>query len=91
MGDIAREAGIPVYQTQVGTMACMFFHEGPVTNYEEATQSDTERYGRFFRGMLERGVYFAPSQYEAAFMSAAHGDAEIEKTLQAAKETFQDL
>lgn len=91
LGTIAREAGIPVYQTQVGSMACLFFHEGPVCNYADATASDTERYACFFRGMLERGVYFAPSQFEACFMSAAHGSAEIERTLDAARETFQTL
>lgn len=91
MADIAKEAGIPIYQTQVGTMACMFFHEGPVRNYEEATASNTERYGKFFWGMLERGVYFAPSQFEACFMSGAHEAGDIDKTLEAAREVFATL
>jgi len=91
MGEIAREAGIPVYQTRAGSMACMFFNEQPVRNYDDATASDTKRYAAFFRGMLERGVYFAPSQFEAAFMSAAHGDAELDKTLDAARDAFADL
>ncbi len=51
----------------------------------DATQSDTERYARIFHGMLERGIYFAPSQFEACFMSAAHGNAELDKTLEAAR------
>ncbi|HPV38179.1 MAG TPA: glutamate-1-semialdehyde 2,1-aminomutase, partial [Candidatus Hydrogenedentes bacterium] len=91
LGDIARSAGIPVYQTQAGSMACLFFNERPVRNYEDATASDTSRYAAFFRGMLERGVYFAPSQFEACFMSAAHTSAEIDQTLEAARHAFQVL
>ena len=88
---IAAAAGIPIYQTQVGTMACMFFHEGPVRNYADATASNTDRYAKFFWGMLDRGVYFAPSQFEACFMSAAHESAHLEKTLDAAREVFATL
>jgi glutamate-1-semialdehyde 2,1-aminomutase len=91
LGEIAKEASVPVCQTGAGSMACMFFHEGPVRNYADATESDTERYAKFFRGMLERGVYFAPSQYEAAFMSSAHTDAHIDQTLDAAREVFRGL
>jgi glutamate-1-semialdehyde 2,1-aminomutase len=91
LGVIAREAGIPVYQTQVGTMACLFFHDGPVRNYDEATKSDTERYAKFFWGMLDRGIYFAPSQFEACFMSRAHEETHINKTLDAAREVFATL
>lgn len=91
LGAIARESGIPVFQTQVGSMACLFFTEGPVTNYEQATASDTKRYAKFFWGMLERGVYFAPSQFEACFMSSAHQQQEIERTLDAARQTFKEL
>jgi glutamate-1-semialdehyde 2,1-aminomutase len=90
-GQIAKEAGIPVFQTQVGSMACMFFHEGPIRNYEEATKSDTARYAKFFWGMLERGVYFAPSQFEALFMSTAHEQSHIDRTLEAAREVFKEL
>ncbi|MEA3364155.1 MAG: glutamate-1-semialdehyde 2,1-aminomutase [Candidatus Hydrogenedentes bacterium] len=91
MGAIAKETGVPVYQTHAGSMACSFFNQKPVRNYDDATASDTKRYAAFFRGMLDRGVYFAPSQFEAAFMSAAHTDAEIDKTLDAARETFAEL
>jgi glutamate-1-semialdehyde 2,1-aminomutase len=91
LGDIARAAGIPVHQTRVGSMACLFFHEGPIYNYADATQSDTARYAKFFWGMLERGVYLAPSQFEAAFMSSAHEDAHIDKTLETAKAVFGEL
>jgi glutamate-1-semialdehyde 2,1-aminomutase len=88
---IAREVDIPIYLTQAGTMGCLFFHDGPVRNYHEATTSNTARYARFFWGMLDRGVYVAPSQYEAIFLSAAHGPREIERTLAAARETFKAL
>lgn len=91
LAEIAREAGVPVYQTQVGSMGCLFFHDGPVRNYADATSSDTDCYARFFRGMLERGVYFAPSQYEACFISAAHTQADIDETLAAAREVFRGV
>jgi len=91
IGALAREKGIPVHQEQVGTMACTFFHEGPITNYAEATQSDTKRYAKFFHAMLEGGVYLAPSQYETAFGSAAHGPEEIAHTLEAARKAFAAL
>ncbi len=91
LGAIAREAGVPVCQTQVGSMACMFFHDGPIANYAEAAQSDAQRYARFFHAMLERGVYLAPSQFEAAFMSNAHTEVELDRTLTAAREAFRGL
>jgi glutamate-1-semialdehyde 2,1-aminomutase len=58
-----------------------FFHEGPVTNFDQAKQSDVEMYKRFFHEALKRGVYLAPSAFEAAFMSASHGDREVGETL----------
>ena len=91
LGAIAKETGIPVYQTQMGTMGCMFFNENPVRNYEDATTSDTDRYAKYFWSMLESGVYFAPSQYEAGFMSSAHDDAIIDQTLDAARKAFATL
>ncbi|MCC6795930.1 MAG: glutamate-1-semialdehyde 2,1-aminomutase [Candidatus Hydrogenedentes bacterium] len=91
LGALAREAGVPVFQTQLGTMSCMFFHDGPIKSYSDATASDTKRYAKFFWGMLERGVYLAPSQYEAAFTSIAHGPSEIDQTLSAAKAAFAAL
>lgn len=90
-GAIAREAGIPLCQGQAGSMGGFFFQAGPVRNYVEATRSDTARYAKFFWGMLEQGVYFAPSQYEAFFMSAAHSDADIDRTLEAARAVFATL
>ncbi len=91
LGGIAREAGIPVYQTQVGSMACLFFHDGSIRNYAEAARSDAKRYARFFHAMLDSGVYFAPSQFEACFMSSAHTADEIGRTLSAARGAFKNL
>ena len=91
LGEAARAAGVPVYQTQVGSMGCLFFSEGPVRNYDDATKCDTERYAKFFHGMLDRGVYFAPSQFEACFMSAAHTLDTIDQTIEAAREVFKEL
>jgi glutamate-1-semialdehyde 2,1-aminomutase len=91
LGELAKEAGVPVYQTRVGSMACMFFHDGPVKDYADATASDTDRYGKFFWGMLERGVYLAPSQFEAMFISAAHGQPDLDQTLTAAKAALASL
>ena len=70
--------------TRVGSMVCMFFTDKEVTDYESAATSNTEQYAIFFREMLARGVYLAPSQFEALFISAAHGQEEIERTLEAA-------
>jgi glutamate-1-semialdehyde 2,1-aminomutase len=79
-------AGVTV--NRVGAMFTFFFHPGPVTDWESAKISDTVRFGRFFRAMLDRGIYLAPSQFEAAFLSAAHTDEDIAKTVAAAQEAF---
>jgi len=79
-------AGVAV--NRVGSMFTFFFTEGPVTDYESAKRSDTKRFGDFFRWMLERGIYLAPSQFEAAFLSAAHTDEDISRTLEAARAYF---
>jgi glutamate-1-semialdehyde 2,1-aminomutase len=70
-------------------MFTFFFTPGPVTVWDSAKRSDTARFGRFFRAMLERGVYLAPSQFEAAFVSAAHTEQDIAKTVAAAREAFR--
>jgi glutamate-1-semialdehyde 2,1-aminomutase len=82
----AAPAGVTV--NRVGSMFTFFFTGGPVTDWESAKVSDTARFGRFFRTMLERGVYLAPSQFEAAFVSAAHTEQDIAKTVAAAKAAF---
>ncbi len=91
IGKAAKQAGIPLVQTRVGSMLCGFFTNQPVVDYASAKQSDQQRYARFFRGMLEQGVYFAPSQFEAAFLSTAHSDADIKKTVTAAQEVMKSL
>jgi glutamate-1-semialdehyde 2,1-aminomutase len=84
VGDAARSVGVPVYQTRVGTMFCTYFNSEPVTDWSSASTSDTERFGRFFQAMLERGVYLAPSQFEAGFTSTVHDDGVIADTVDAA-------
>src|SRR5437870_6702776 len=74
---------------RVGSMFTFFFTEQPVTDYASAKRSDTAQFGRFFRLMLERGIYLAPSQFEAAFLSTAHSEADIGRTIEAARECFE--
>jgi len=87
----ARAAGVPLQCARVGTMFGFFFADAPVTDWGSAKCSDTRRFGAFHRAMLERGVYFAPSQFEAAFLSIAHRDAEIDRTIEAAAGVFGGL
>jgi glutamate-1-semialdehyde 2,1-aminomutase len=68
---------------RVGAMATLFMTEGPVRTFDDAQHSDTERYAALFRHLLERGIYVAPSQFEAMFVSLAHGDDEIDRTIEA--------
>jgi len=84
----ARDAGIPHALQRVGSMLTLFFHDGPVHNYDDAKRSDTARFARFFWEMLARGVYLPCSQFEAAFVSAAHSDSDIDQTIEAARESF---
>ncbi len=91
IGAAAERAGIPVFQTQVGTMFCTYFSDNPVSNWDTAAQSNTELFGKFFWGMMERGVYFAPSQFEAGFMSTAHTDDDIAATIAAAEDVFIEI
>ncbi len=80
----ARAAGIPATVNRVGSMLTAFFTPGPVTDFASAKSADTGRYGRFFHAMLAEGVYLAPSQFETAFVSTAHGEAEVDATVRAA-------
>ena len=91
LGDAARKAGVPFTQTRVGSMLGGFFTKGPVVDYQTAKQADTRVYATFFNRMLEGGVYFAPSQFEAAFVSTAHTAADIEKTVRLASAAFKAL
>ena len=85
----ARDAGVPFTTTRVGGMFGLFFSSEPVDTYAGAVASDTAAFNRFFHAMLERGVYLAPSAFEAGFMSSAHGQAEIDATVTAAREAFR--
>jgi glutamate-1-semialdehyde 2,1-aminomutase len=88
----AREAGIPMTANRVGGMFGLFFTEAErVSDFAGATACDQERFKRFFHAMLERGVYLAPSAYEAGFVSAAHSEADIQVTIDAAKDAFGNL
>ncbi|MGH3007634.1 MAG: glutamate-1-semialdehyde 2,1-aminomutase, partial [Gaiellaceae bacterium] len=83
------EAGLStprVTVQRVGAMLTVFFREGPVRSFADASASDAERYGAFFRHLLERGIYVAPSQFEAMFPSTAHGDDEVDQTVEVAAE-----
>jgi glutamate-1-semialdehyde 2,1-aminomutase len=91
IGEAAKKAGIPLTQTRVGSMLTSFFTPGPVVDWNTAKQSDTKRYGQFFHQMLEQGIYLAPSQFEAAFLSTAHTSADIDKTIKAAAAAFKNL
>ena len=84
----AKEAGVPLTANRVGSMFTWFFGSETVTEWDSAAKSDTAAFGRFFRAVLDQGIYLPPSQYEAAFMSAAHTDEDIEKTLSAARGAF---
>jgi glutamate-1-semialdehyde 2,1-aminomutase len=82
---IARERGIPLTSNRVGSMFTGFFTGEPVTDYATAKKSDTARFGKFFHAMLDAGVYLAPSQFEAAFVSLAHDGRAIDRTIEAAR------
>ncbi len=84
----AKEAGVNMCNNRVGSMFTWFFTQGPVTDWDSAVKSDTEAFGRFFRAMLDSGVYLPPSQFEAAFMSAAHTEEDVNRTIEAAKQAF---
>ena len=91
----AAKAGVPVWVARVGSMMTMFFQRGPqpvpVTGWKTASQSDTDRYARFFWGMIDRGIYLPCSQYEALFFSSMHTDADIDATINAAADVLTSL
>jgi glutamate-1-semialdehyde 2,1-aminomutase len=82
---VLREARVPGVVQRVGSMLTLFFHRGPVRSWTDAAESDRERFGRFHRALLSQGVYFPPSQFEAAFISAAHSEEDIDRTVDAAR------
>jgi glutamate-1-semialdehyde 2,1-aminomutase len=85
----AARAGVPLTLNRVGSMWTWFFTANPVTNYTQAAQSDTAAFGRFHNAMLNQGVWLPPSQFEAAFLSTAHGKKEVAATIAAAREAFK--
>ena len=91
MKEVARKAGIPVCWQQIGSMFCGYFTEGPVNNLADAMHSDRARFARYFHGMLDEGIYLAPSQFEAGFISAAHTPEDIDRTIQSAAKVMATL
>ena len=87
----AKDAGVPLCYNRVGSMFTWFFTTGPVTDWDSAAKSNTEAFGRFFRIMLDSGVYLPPSQFEAAFLGAAHTEEDVQKTIGAAKLAFASV
>ena len=87
----AVDAGYPIYSTRVGSMLCVFFTKHEVHDWPTAADCDTAAYGRYFRAMLEQGIYLAPSQFETAFVSIAHSTEDIERTALAARKAFEIL
>jgi glutamate-1-semialdehyde 2,1-aminomutase len=84
----AKDAGVALCHNRVGSMFTWFFAKGPVTDWTSAAKCDTEAFGRYFRAMLENGIYLPPSQFEAAFLSAAHTEQDVQQTIAAAKQAF---
>ncbi len=85
----AKDTGVAVTANRVGSMFTWFFTADPITNWDSAEKADTQAFGRFFRAMLEAGIYLPPSQFEAAFLGAAHSEEDVDKTIAAAKGAFR--
>ena len=85
---VFRKSGVQTWTNRVGSMWTTFFQEGPVVDYATAKKSDTKAYGKYFHGMLRRGVYLAPSQFEAGFVSLAHTRRDLDRTIGAAREVL---
>ena len=91
LAEISSRSGVPSYSSRVGSILTAFFTDREVVDYESAVSSDTTIYASFFSGMLERGIYLAPSQFEAAFVSLAHTDDDIAATLKTAEEVLEQI
>jgi glutamate-1-semialdehyde 2,1-aminomutase len=87
----AENAGVEVTADRVGSMMGLYFSVGPVSNFEEAKKSNLDQFSHYYNAMRDRGIYLAPSQFEAAFVSAAHDSIAIDKTLAAAKSVFEEM
>jgi glutamate-1-semialdehyde 2,1-aminomutase len=88
---LASEAGLPIWVNAIGAMFSAFFTDVPVKDYASACTSDVERFAKYYRGMLERGIYLAPSQYEAVFLSTAHTESDIDQALEQARTVLRTL
>ena len=88
VADAAKAAGVTLCFNRVGSMFTWFFTEGPVTDWDSASKSDIAAFARFFRKMLDAGIYLPPSQFEAAFLSAAHSEEDVQRTIEAARQAF---
>ena len=91
LADAARDAGVALQVNAVGSVLTPFFTDQRVHDYKSATSASTERYARFFRGMLARGIYPPPSQFEAWFLSAAHTVKDVDRTIAAARAAMKDV
>ncbi len=91
MREAAGRAPMKTCLQRIGAMFCTYLQQGPVYSFADAAKSDTEAFGRFFRAMLEQGIYLAPSQFEAGFMSIAHSQDELDQTIEAAGKAFAGL
>jgi len=91
IADAAKRAGYPIYSTRVGSMFCAFFSKNEVFDWTTASACNTAEFSRYFQSMLNQGIYLAPSQFETAFVSAAHSDQDIEATIKASFESFRLL
>lgn len=89
--DVAKMAGVKTKFYRAGSMFCTYFTDIEVTDYETAKKSDTARFSKFFRSMLNKGIYLAPSQFEAGFISSEHSDKDIEKTIKSAYKSFLEV
>jgi glutamate-1-semialdehyde 2,1-aminomutase len=85
-----RELGLPLTQNRVGSMFTLFFTDQTVVDYQTALAADTKRFGSYFRKMLDLGIYLAPSQFEAGFVSIAHSEADIDRTIEASREVLRE-
>ena len=91
MKNAAKSAGVPVTLNRCGSMFCVYFTNGPVWSVADAMKSDRDRFKKYFHGMLDKGVYVAPSQFEAGFISTAHTPADIEQTVRSASKVLRGL
>ncbi|MFL6280094.1 MAG: aspartate aminotransferase family protein, partial [Vicinamibacterales bacterium] len=91
LADAARAAEVPLQVNAFGSLLTPFFTDQPVHDYDSALTADTAMYGRFFRGMLARGIYLPPSQFEAWFLSGAHTPRHVDRTIKAARDAMKDV